>query len=526
MTTEKDMNKKSIFMMVAVSAITALVTAWSFGQLSGTNKGSDVFTSGNKPPANYASFTQNKAGSAVYPVDFSAAATAATPAVVHIKTKINARTVTQEQPRSPFADLFGDDFFGEFFGPGGGQRQMRIPEQRASGSGVIMTNDGYIVTNNHVIENADEINVTLPNKRSYKAELIGADPSSDLAVLKISGTTFPYLMWGNSDEARLGQWVLAIGYPWSLDVTVTAGIISAKARSLGLNRQKSQSPVESFIQTDAAVNQGNSGGALVDTEGRLIGINSAIASQTGSYAGYSYAIPVNLVRKIVGDLVKFGTVQRAYLGLTYIPDNVSDEELKKLGVKQGEGVYVSGVNDGSAAKDAGVKEGDYITGINGVEVTSASEMVEQVANYRPGDKVTIEFSRNGKAMKGNATLKNISGSTDVVKAEPKSSSIMRQLGGELVTVDSKQAKQWGISGGVQVKILGDGLLSNTRMQEEFVITSVSGKAISSVDDLTEVLSKAQGTVRLEGIYPGFEGSYAYPLNLKAENKGGNNKQEP
>jgi len=526
MTTEKDMNKKSIFMVVGVSAITALVTAWSFGQLSGTNKGSDVFSSGNKPPANYASFTQNKTTNGAYPVDFSAAATAATPAVVHIKTKINARTVTQEQSRSPFADLFGDDFFGEFFGPGGGQRQMRIPEQRASGSGVIMTNDGYIVTNNHVIENADEINVTLPNKRSYKAELIGADPSSDLAVLKISGTTFPYLMWGNSDEARLGQWVLAIGYPWSLDVTVTAGIISAKARSLGLNRQKSQSPVESFIQTDAAVNQGNSGGALVDTEGRLIGINSAIASQTGSYAGYSYAIPVNLVRKIVGDLVKFGTVQRAYLGLTYIPDNVSDEELKKLGVKQGEGVYVSGVNDGSAAKDAGVKEGDYITGINGVEVASASEMVEQVANYRPGDKITIEFARNGKAMKGTATLKNISGSTDVVKAESKTSSIMRDLGGELITVDSKQAKQWGIAGGVQVKSLGDGLLSNTRMQEEFVITSVSGKAISSVDDLTEVLSKAQGTVRLEGIYPGFEGSYAYPLNLKGESKGGNNKQEP
>lgn len=524
MTTEKEMNRKSIFTMIGVSAITALVTAWSFGQLSSPNKATEVFQDSQKLPANYASFKQAKGGATVYPIDFTSAATAATPAVVHIKTRINARTVTQQAPRSPFADLFGDDFFGDFFGDGG-QRQMRLPEQRASGSGVIMTQDGYIVTNNHVIENADEINVTLPNKKSYKAELIGADPSSDLAVLKISGEGLPYLVWGNSDEVRLGQWVLAIGYPWSLDVTVTAGIVSAKARSLGLNRQKSQSPVESFIQTDAAVNQGNSGGALVDTEGRLIGINSAIASQTGSYAGYSYAIPVNIVRKIVGDLIKFGTVQRAYLGLTYIPDNVSDEELKKLGVKQGEGVYVSGVNEGSAAKEAGIKEGDYITAINEIAVSSASEMVEQVANYRPGDKISITYKRDGKEKKGNATLKNISGNTDVVKSESKSSSIIRQLGGELVTVDSKQAKQWGIKGGVQVKSIGDGLLSGTRMQEDFVITSVSGTAVTSIEDLASALGKAQGNVRLEGIYPGFEGQYAYPLNLKSGSSNGQNKMQ-
>ncbi len=524
MTTEQDMNRKNFLTMIGVSAITALVTAWSFGQLSGSNKATDMLQTNGKLPANYASFNQTKQGGPAYPIDFTAAATAATPAVVHIKTKINARTVTQQPQRSPFADLFGDDFFGDFFG-GGGNRQMRIPEQRASGSGVIMSQDGYIVTNNHVIENADEINVTLPNKKSYKAELIGADPSSDLAVLKISGETLPYLIWGNSDEVRLGQWVLAIGYPWSLDVTVTAGIVSAKARSLGLNRQKSQSPIESFIQTDAAVNQGNSGGALVDTEGRLIGINSAIASQTGSYAGYSYAIPVNIVRKIVGDLIKFGTVQRAYLGLTYIPDDVSDEELKKLGVKQGEGVYVSGVNEGSAAKEAGIKEGDYITAINDVEINSASSMVEQVANYRPGDKITITYMRDGKEKKGTATLKNISGNTEVVKAESKSSSVLRQLGGELVTVDPKQAKQWAIKGGVQVKSIGDGLLSGTRMQEEFVITSVSGNAISSVDELVQILSKVQGNVRLEGIYPGFEGSYAYPLNLKSGSSGSPNKMQ-
>jgi Do/DeqQ family serine protease len=526
MTTEKDMNKKSIFTMIAVSAITALVTAWSFGQLSGSNKASEVFENSGKLPANYASFKESKAGGTVYPIDFTSAATAATPAVVHIKTKINARTVMQEMPRSPFADLFGDDFFGDFFGGEGGQRQMRIPEQRASGSGVIMTKDGFIVTNNHVIENADEINVTLPNKRSYKAELIGTDPSSDLAVLKIEGQEFPFLVWGNSDEVRLGQWVLAIGYPWSLDVTVTAGIVSAKARALGLNRRKSDSPIESFIQTDAAVNQGNSGGALVDTEGRLIGINAAIASQTGSYAGYSYAIPVNIVRKIVGDLIKFGTVQRAYLGVTYLPDNTPNEELSKQGIKQGQGIYVASVNNGSAAKDAGIKEGDYITGINGVEVGSASEMVEQIANYRPGDKVTINFSRDGKPMKGTATLKNISGTTDVVKVESKNSSILRTLGGELETVETKQARQWGINGGVQVKSVGTGLLSTTRMQEDFVITAVSGTAVSSKEQLAEMLTKAQGTVRLEGIYPGFEGTYAYPLNMANRGNNPEKMQDP
>lgn len=518
------MTKKTILMVMLVSAVTALVTAWSFGQLGG-QKNTDIFSNNGPLPANYANYKENTTTQpSGYPVDFTAAATAATPAVVHIKTKINARTVTQNVPRSPFADLFGDDMFGDFFGGRGGQRQMRVPEQRASGSGVLITNDGYIITNNHVIENADEINVTLTNKKSYKAELIGADPSTDLAVLKISGSGFPHLLWGNSDEVKLGQWVLAIGYPWSLDVTVTAGIVSAKARSLDLNSRKSNTPVESFIQTDAAVNQGNSGGALVDTEGRLIGINSAIASQTGSYAGYSYAIPINLARKIAGDIIKFGTVQRAFLGLSFPNNNISDEELKNRGIKQGQGVYVLGVTPGGAAEAAGLKEGDYVTGINGVPVTSGSEMVEQIASYSPGDKITVEFTRDGKTMKATTTLKNISGNTDVVKAGNENQGIIKQLGGQLETVDKKQAQRWGIKGGVQVKSIGDGLLSTSRIQEEFVIISVNGQAVSTVEELGNILSKAQGTVRLEGIYPGYEETYAYPLNLKANP--GNKLQEP
>src|SRR5581483_7730371 len=238
-------------------------------------------------------------------------------------------------------DLFGDDDpFSDFFG---GPRTSIIPEQRASGSGVLISGDGYIVTNNHVVEDADEITVTTANRKTYKGTVIATDKNTDLAVIKIDGTNFPYLVYGNSDDVKLGQWVLAIGYPLNLDVTVTAGIVSAKARSIGIN--KGDHPLESFIQTDAAVNPGNSGGALINTAGELIGINSAIASPTGSYAGYSYAIPVNIVKKIVNDLMKYGTVQRAYMGISYPPDDLPEEKKKELGVKDGTGVFVNGVAD-------------------------------------------------------------------------------------------------------------------------------------------------------------------------------------
>jgi serine protease Do len=505
------MKFKHVLAVVGISITTTLASVWGIGKLTRHNQ--DFVQETPKLPANYAGFFDGNTGDQGIPVDFTAAASAGTPAVVHIKTRIGARTVTSTQRRSPFADLFGDDL-GDFFG-GGGQRSMQIPEQRASGSGVVISNDGYIVTNNHVIDNADEIDVTLNNKKSYKAELVGADPSSDLAVLKITGNNLPYLTWGNSDEVKLGQWVLAIGYPWTLDVTVTAGIVSAKARSLGINRTKSPNPIESFIQTDAAVNQGNSGGALVDTEGHLIGINSAIASQTGSYAGYSYAIPVNIVKKIVGDLIKFGTVQRAYLGLQYMPDDAPDEELRKRNIKSGEGVYVSGLPDDGAAKQAGIKEGDYITGINGVKVTSGSEMVEQVANFKPGDKINLTYTRDGKEFNTNVTLRNKSGNYDVVKGAAKET-LKDKLGGEFETVEKKKAAQLGINGGVQIKKIGEGLLKSTRIQQDFIITSVNGQSVVSVDELTNILNKSKGIVKLEGIYPGFESTYAYPLNLNGK----------
>jgi serine protease Do len=514
------MKLKSILLVMGVSIATTLASIWVAGKFSG-NADTLKFDEPSRIPGNYASYIEGEGGQTM-PVDFSTAAGAATPAVVHIKTRINARTVTdnrKQQQRNPFADLFGDEFFGDMFG---GPRSYQIPEQRASGSGVLITKDGYIVTNNHVIENANEINVTLTNKKSYKAELVGADPSSDLAVLKITGEDFPAMIWGNSDNVRLGQWVLAIGYPWTLDVTVTAGIVSAKARSLGLNRTKSATPIESFIQTDAAVNQGNSGGALVDTEGKLVGINSAIASQTGSYAGYSYAIPVNIVKKIVGDLVKYGAVQRAYLGLQYVGDDAPEEQLKEKNIKQGEGVYVIEVAPDGAASQAGIKNGDYITGINGVKVLSGSEMVEQVANFKPGDKITVSYKRNGKEYSTNVTLRNRSGNYDLVKGEA-GENMKNKLGGEFETVSKDKAKQYGIDGGVQVKKIGNGILKSTRMQEDFVITSVNSQPIKSVEDLMKALGSTKGTVRLEGIYPGFEGIYGYPLNLDAESADDNNQ---
>jgi len=502
------MKLKNIFLIVAISASTAVASVWGYGKW--TSADTSYVQEPGKVPVNYASFLEGEKGGGNGLIDFTAAAAAATPAVVHIKTKIKARTVSSgTQRRNPFADIFGDDMFGDMFG----QRSPQvIPEQRASGSGVILSDDGYIVTNNHVIENADEINVTLNNRQTYKAELIGTDPSSDIAVLKINGSSLPYMVFGNSDEVKLGQWVLAIGYPLTLDVTVTAGIVSAKARSLGINSRKSNSPVESFIQTDAAVNQGNSGGALVDTDGKLIGINSAIASPTGSYAGYSYAIPVNIVKKIVGDLKKFGAVQRAYLGLSYPNENLTEDQKKELGIRDGEGVFVMGVANDGAAKDAGLRKGDVVTAINGVKINSSSEMIEQIANYKPGDKISVNYKREGKDIMSNLILKNKSGNYDIV-TNGGAASLNERLGGELETYDKKKSAAVGVEGGVLVKKITGGALKTSKMQDGFVITGVNGVPVKSIEDLKSALNNAQGIIRFEGVYPPYEAVYAYPLNL-------------
>ena len=495
------MKWKQILAIVLISASTTGLTLWGYNHL-----GHDTYVyqkdgDSGKVPANYAGFN-GAAGQNNGPVDFTAAADAAIPATVHIKTKAT-RTVSNNLPRNnPFGDLFPDldDFFGD--------RYRSIP-QMASGSGAIISEDGYIVTNNHVIDGADDITVTLTNKKSFKAKVVASDPSSDLAVIKIEAKGLPFLLYGNSDEVKVGQWVLAVGYPLTLETTVTAGIVSAKGRTLEINRRQSNNPVESFIQTDAAVNPGNSGGPLISTDGKLIGINSAIASPTGAYAGYSFTIPVNIVKKIVSDLMKFGTVQRAYLGIEYPRDNLSEEEKKQNGIKDDNGVYVMTVREGGAAAAAGIKKGDVITKVNGVPVVSGADLIGQIATFRPGDKISITYDRAGKEYTSNITLKNVTGTTDVVK-----NSVLDKLGADLETLSKDDAKELNVKGGVVVKSIGTrGLLSKVRIQEGYVIIKANNKEVTTVEDLRKILEGATGTVKLEGVYPGYEGVYPIVINL-------------
>ncbi|MFZ9387728.1 MAG: trypsin-like peptidase domain-containing protein [Chitinophagaceae bacterium] len=511
------MKLKQILLIVAVSAVSAIGSVMVYSKFATGKNGSVVqSTIDGKVPVNYAGFYDNAAG-AGEPVDFTKASNAAVPAVVHIKTKIPAKKVSNNlgRNRNGMEDLF-ERFFGEDM-----FNQRIQPEQRASGSGVIISEDGYIVTNNHVISDggngvADEIMVTLHNKKTYKARVIGKDPSSDLAVLKIDGNNLPFLLYGNSDNVKLGQWVLAIGYPLTLETTVTAGIVSAKGRSIGINSRQSNTPIESFIQTDAAVNQGNSGGALINTDGLLVGINSAIYAPTGTYAGYSFAIPVNIVKKIVNDLIQYGDVKRGFIGISY-PSNDSENErlVKQAGVNDGQGVYVLAVPSDGAAAQSGLKKGDVITKVNGNAVSSGLEMSAQVASFKPGDKLPITYYRNNREFTASVTLKESAGKLDEVAAI----SIGETLGADLETISKSKASQYGIEGGVLVKkIRSGGAFSKTRMQEGFVIISVNDTDITSTDQLANAIRNADGgSVYFEGIYPEAPGAvYRYPLILDNE----------
>ncbi|WP_276501530.1 trypsin-like peptidase domain-containing protein [Terrimonas pollutisoli] len=496
------MKWKQLLLIVGVSAASAVGSVWTYGKLT-HEKTAFVQSTNGKLPVNYAGFNENIAGAPADAIDFTKAANAAVPAVVHIKTKIPAKKISNDLPRSRRNSA--EDWFEQFFNFG---PQIQ-PEQRASGSGVIISDDGYIVTNNHVISDggagvADEITVTLSNKKVYKAKVIGKDPSSDLAVLKIDGTNFPYMIYGNSDNLKLAQWVLAVGYPLTLETTVTAGIVSAKGRAIGINARQSQTPIESFIQTDAAVNQGNSGGALITTDGQLVGINSAILAPSGTYAGYSFAIPVNLVKKIVNDLIKFGDVKRPYLG-------VQADETK---VEAGGGAHIGAVPKDGAAASIGLRKGDIITGVNDIPVNSWSELQGTIASYNAGDKVKISYKRDGKDYTGTVTLSSQIGTYDETASN---SSIGEMLGADLETLDKKKAEQYEVDGGVVVKKIKEGgSISRTRMQEGFVILSVNGQDVPNVQALGRLLSAMEGTVQLEGIYPGYDGTYRYPLNLESQ----------
>lgn len=508
------MKWKQVLLIVGISAASAIGSVALYTNFT-HNKTDYIGAAPNGLPANYAGYFEGKNYSPAEPIDLTKAANAAVPAVVHIKTKIGAKKVSNDLPRR--RSIF-DDFFGENYGEFG---PNIIPEQRASGSGVIISEDGYIVTNNHVITNesngnvADEIMVTLHDRKTYKARVIGHDPSSDIAVLKIDGTKLPFLVYGTSEGIQLGQWVLAIGYPLTLETTVTAGIVSATGRSININSRQTkrgESAVESFIQTDAAVNQGNSGGALVNTDGQLIGINSAILAPNGTYAGYSFAIPVSIVKKIVGDIIQFGDVQRGYLGVSYIPtDGLNEEQLKNLNLPvNADGVAVSEVSPDGGAAAAGIKKGDLITKVNNSLITSSNQMVAQIAGFRPGDKVPVTYVRAGKEYTVQVALKK---KTDVV-----SSNIGVRLGGELSTLDKAKAAKYGVEGGVMVnKIAPNGVLASARVQSNFIITGMvtsEGEVeVRSVEQLNEALQNRVGTVRITGIYPGYGEAYTYPLNL-------------
>ena len=504
------MKLKQVLFTVVISAVTAFGVMWGYGKFVNKSSYAGQFS----VPGNYKFTGFNNNNTPPATADFTQPAAAALPTVVHIKTKINAKQVSNNLPRTrqsnPFSDFFNDDMFEQFFGNRG---NSYIPEQRASGSGVIISDDGYIVTNNHVVENADELTVTLSNKKSYTAKVIGTDPAYDLAVIKIDATALPFLLYGNSDDVKIGQWVLALGYPLNLETTVTAGIVSAKARTLGLNKStKTNTAVESFIQTDAAVNQGNSGGALINTNGLLIGINSAIASPTGYYSGYSYAIPVNIVKKVVDDLIKYGNVQRGYLGVSTANTNdIPDDQKAKLNLKYtGDGLVITDVASNSAALDAGLKKGDIIKSVNGVPVTIPSELQELVTKYKPSDKISVVYSRAGKETTVSATLKNKMGNFEIVKQD---NGTMQKLGADFTSLDSKKAREFGVPGGVVVKKINEGALKDqTRMRDGFIIVKVNETDIRNVDDFIKAIGQSK-SVTITGFYPGYDGLFDYPISL-------------
>jgi serine protease Do len=508
------MKAKNILFTVLISAVTTLGVLFAYNSYE-HNSNNPNFLSALPANYKYAGFSDSGNSPSGGPVDFTQAAAAAIPAVVHIKTITNAKMVNNNLPQqqNPFSDLFGNnDLLNQLFGQGGGNERMQ-PE-RAMGSGVIISDDGYIITNNHVVAGADKVSVTLSNRKTYIAKVIAADPSYDLAVVKIDAKNLPFMLYGNSADTKVGQWVLAIGYPLYLDATVTAGIISAKSRSLGLNHDRTggqSMAVESYLQTDAAVNPGNSGGALINTNGQLIGINSAIASPTGYYSGYSYAIPVDIVKKVVNDLIKYGSVQRGFLGATFVDASLlSDDQKKANNVPvSADGIYITNLLKNGAAEIGGIQVGDIIRKINGAPINSGSELQETLSNFRPGDKLDVTVSRNGAEKTMNVTLKNNEGNFGIVKP----STMVDKLGAELMTLDPAKAKQLGLDGGVVVKKINEGALNDqTRMRDGFIITKVNGKEVKTLDDLKDEVGTSTD-ITITGVYPGYSEPFEYPISL-------------
>lgn len=447
------------------------------------------------------------------PVDLTYAAEKSLPSVVHILSTKNSKVQTVEVQSDPFSDFFSDPF-GFFGNPNQGnggkqKRSVRTPKQQGSGSGVIISNDGYIVTNNHVVADADELTVTLNDNKEYSARIIGTDKTTDLALIKIDGKNLPAITIANSENIKVGEWVLAVGNPFNLTNTVTAGIVSAKGRSLY------QNGVESFIQTDAAINPGNSGGALVNTRGELIGINAMLYSQTGSFSGYGFAIPTSIMNKVVDDLKKYGTVQRAVIGIqgsdvkNYV--DAQKDQGKDIDLGTMEGIYVAKVTEESAAEEAGLKEGDVITAIDGKEVNKMADLQECLAKKRPGEKVSISYLRDKKKSTKTVTLKNEQGNTQVVKKAD-----LDVLGGNFRAITDNQKQQFNIGYGLEVLKVNAGKLKNAGITKGFIIQRVNDSAIKTIDDLQNVVKEASTSkdpvLYIQGIYPtGKKAYFAVPL---------------
>ncbi len=430
--------------------------------------------------------------------DFTVVAEHTIDAVVHIRAEFNRRG---SQPD----DFFGQgDIFDFFFGPRG---RRPAPERQpivGSGSGVIVTEDGYVLTNNHVIDNARLIEVTLNDSRVYEAYLVGSDPTTDLALLKIEEKALPYLVFGDSDALRVGEWVLAIGNPFNLASTVTSGIVSAKGRNINILSE--EMAIESFIQTDAAVNRGNSGGALVNTRGELVGINTAIASTTGTFAGYSFAVPSSIALKVMEDLLEYGEVQRGLLGVTISP--LTSRRADELGLGIIQGAYVEAVGEGSAGDLAGLKPGDVITAINETAVRNPSELIEAVGRKRPGDQIRVAYYRNGREGVTTATLKNIYGEVAAVTRDSRDSrDISEMLGARFEPLTEEDMGSLNIEHGVKVVNLSRGALSNAGIRNGFVITHIDNQPVSSPSELREMLQGRTGGVLIEGVYPGGRRAY-------------------
>ncbi len=480
------------------------------------------FTSGDKT-VKIEHINSSNAAKAVYtlnedneiiPLDFTATSEKVMDAVVHIKSTQTAQYINRGQQRQyrqlpdPFRDFF-DQFGGRGFRFDSPQQQT--PQARiGTGSGVIINADGYIVTNNHVIADADDIEVTLHDNRTYKAVVIGTDPSTDLALIQIREKDLPSLPLINSDDVKVGEWVLAVGNPFNLNSTVTAGIVSAKSRNINILQDRYA--IESFIQTDAAINPGNSGGALVNLQGGLVGINTAIASPTGAYSGYGFAVPSNIVNKVVEDLLKYGVVQRGYLGVTI--RGVDGNLAKEMDLDVNKGVYVDSVSENSAALEAGIEPGDVILAVDDTEVASAPQLQEAIARHRPGDEIRLTLARGSKEMKVKVQLKNREGDFKLVEKERRE--VFSILGADFEDLDKKAARKLEIPGGVKVTKLYAGKLSrHTDIKEGFIITKVDKQVIKDKEDLQQALENASGGVMIEGVYENLPGTQFYAFGMSS-----------